>query len=53
MTPQQLQPAVTLNSRLLSLALIARFHQIPADPAQLAHQFAKAGHVFGDTEILR
>lgn len=53
MTPQQPQPAVTVDSGLLSLALIARFHQIPADSAQLAHQFAKAGHVFGDTEILR
>lgn len=46
-------PGHTVDSGLLSLVLIARFHQVPADPAQLTHLFAKTGHVFGDTEILR
>lgn len=46
-------PGHAVDSDLLSLVLIARFHQVPADPAQLTHQFAKTGHVFGDTEILR
>lgn len=53
MTSQQPPPATIVDSGLLSLALIARFHQIPADPAQLNHQFAKSGQVFGDSEILR
>lgn len=53
MTPQQPQSTTSLDSGLASLALIARFHLIPADTAQLAHQFSRVGHAFGETEILR
>lgn len=32
---------------------IARFHQVPAEPEQLAHQFCSPGRSFSDTEILQ
>lgn len=41
-----------MDTGLRSLVAIARFHQLPADADQLAHQFAKSGEVFSDTEIL-
>lgn len=53
MTSQQPPPVATVDSGLACLALIARFHLIPADPAQLAHQFGKPAHPFGEVEILR
>ncbi|MEX2964051.1 type I secretion system permease/ATPase [Microbulbifer sp. TYP-18] len=37
---------------LHSLVAIARFHQLPAEPDQLAHQFGSPGKVFTETEIL-
>lgn len=37
---------------LYSLVAIARFHQIPADSDQLAHQFGIPGQPFTDTELL-
>lgn len=37
---------------LHSLVAIARFHQIPADSDQLAHQFGIPGQPFTDTELL-
>ena len=35
-----------------SLALLARFHGIPADVGQLKHQFLQAGQRAGETELL-
>ncbi|ROS05079.1 subfamily B ATP-binding cassette protein HlyB/CyaB [Sinobacterium caligoides] len=40
------------DSGLLCLVAIARFHQLPVEPDQLAHQFAKPGQVFSDDDIL-
>lgn len=40
------------DSGLACLVMLARFHQIAADPAQLAHQFRADGQPFGQAEIL-
>ncbi|GLS24923.1 type I secretion system permease/ATPase [Marinibactrum halimedae] len=42
-----------MDTGLHSLVAIARFHQLPAEPEQLTHQFAKPGEVFSDTELLQ
>ena len=41
-----------VDSGLACLVMLARFHQIAADPAQLAHQFRADGQSFGQAEIL-
>lgn len=41
------------DTGLISLVILARFHQIAADPDQLAHEFCVAGHPFGTAEILQ
>lgn len=41
-----------MDTGLHSLVAIARFHQLPAEPAQLAHQFGSPGQVFTDNELL-
>ena len=41
-----------VDSGLACLVMLARFHQIAADPAQLAHQFRADGQPFGQAEIL-
>lgn len=53
MTSVRSQSDKQLDTGLTCLALIARFHLIHADPAQLSHQFAPPGQPFGDVEILR
>ncbi len=40
------------DSGLLGLAMLARFHGLAADPAQLAHQFKAPGESFGTAQIL-
>ena len=42
-----------MDTGLNTLVAIARFHQLPAEPEQLAHEFASPGQPFSDTEILR
>jgi len=42
-----------MDTGLRSLVAIARFHQLPAEPEQLAHQFGAPGENFSDTELLR
>ena len=42
-----------MDTGLHSLVAIARFHQLPAEPEQLAHQFAAPGTLFSDTELLQ
>ncbi|OJZ17441.1 MAG: peptidase C39 [Thiobacillus sp. 65-29] len=42
----------TLDSGLACLVMLARFHQLAADPEQLAHQFRVSSAPFGETEIL-
>ena len=44
--------SAALDTGLTCLVMLARFHQIAADPDQLAHQFKVAGAHFGKTEIL-
>ncbi|MFN3581222.1 MAG: ABC transporter transmembrane domain-containing protein, partial [Pseudomonas sp.] len=41
-----------MDTGLQSLVAIARFHQLPAEPEQLAHQFCESGQLFSDTELL-
>ncbi|MEY8238766.1 MAG: type I secretion system permease/ATPase [Cycloclasticus sp.] len=41
-----------MDTGLHSLVAIARFHQLPAEPDQLAHQFCAPGERFSDTELL-
>jgi subfamily B ATP-binding cassette protein HlyB/CyaB len=41
-----------MDTGLQSLVAIARFHQLPAEPEQLAHQFAEPGKQFSDTQLL-
>jgi len=52
MTEQEPLRAAVLDTGLTCLVMLARFHQIAADPDQLAHQFKASGEVFGKTEIL-
>jgi len=47
-----LSSAVT-DTGLMCLLILARFHDVPADPAQLRHQFARSGSPFSDIDILR
>jgi len=41
-----------MDTGLSCLVAIARFHQLPAEPDQLAHQFGVPGELFSDTELL-
>ena len=41
-----------LDTGLACLVMLARFHQIAADPGQLAHQFNVSGEAFIQTELL-
>ena len=40
------------DSGLLGLVILARFHNIPADPDHLAHEFREPGQAFGTRQIL-
>lgn len=42
-----------LDTGLVCLLILARFHDLPADGAQLRHQFAQSGQALSDTELLR
>lgn len=42
----------SLDTGLACLVMLARFHQIAADPGQLAHQFKVSGAAFTQTELL-
>lgn len=44
--------AAELDAGLACLVMLARFHQIAADPDQLAHRFNVSGEPLGKTEIL-
>lgn len=37
---------------LLGLAMLAQFHGVAADPAQLTHQFGRSGEAFDDASLL-
>ncbi|MEW8139957.1 MAG: cysteine peptidase family C39 domain-containing protein, partial [Candidatus Thiodiazotropha endolucinida] len=42
-----------MDTGLSTLIAIARFHQLPAEPEQIAHQFGKPGLPFTDSEMLQ
>ena len=42
-----------VDSGLICLLILARFHDLPADGSQLRHQFAQSGQVLSDTDLLR
>lgn len=42
-----------LDTGLLSLLVVARFHEIPADPEQVRHQFGRPGRVFSEADLVR
>ncbi len=44
---------MTKDTGLFCLTTVLRFHQMPAEPQQLHHQFAVPGQSFGCMEILR
>lgn len=41
-----------IDTGLMSLVLLAQFHGVPADGAQLKHQFGRGSEPFTETEIL-
>ncbi|MET0108624.1 MAG: hypothetical protein ABW084_06990 [Candidatus Thiodiazotropha sp.] len=41
-----------MDTGLSTLIAIARFHQLPAEPEQIVHQFGKPGLPFADSELL-
>src|SRR3990167_9243268 len=41
-----------LDSGLVSLVMLARFHQVAADPEQIAHQFARRDRLFDSADIV-
>jgi subfamily B ATP-binding cassette protein HlyB/CyaB len=44
--------AAAVDTGLACLVMLARFHQVAVEPAQLAHEFGQAGTAFGAREIL-
>jgi len=49
---QRLPPQVP-DTGLICLLILARFYDLPADGAQLRHQFAQSGQPLSDTDLLR
>jgi subfamily B ATP-binding cassette protein HlyB/CyaB len=48
------RPSATVaDSGLISFVLLLRLHSIPADPAQLRHQYLQGFEQFGADEMLR
>src|SRR5215510_9144949 len=41
------------DTGLICLLILARFYDLPADGAQLRHQFAQSGQVLSDNDLLR
>ncbi|MGA6829365.1 type I secretion system permease/ATPase [Nitrospira sp. NS4] len=48
-----LPPAEVIDTGLVCLLILARFYDLPADGAQLRHQFAQSGQALSDAELLR
>ena len=46
-------PPSETDTGLLCLLLLARFYDLPADAAQVRHQFSDSAHPFSDRELLR
>jgi ABC-type bacteriocin/lantibiotic exporter with double-glycine peptidase domain len=41
-----------VDTGLVCLVMLARFHNVAASPEQLAHEFTEQGHCFGKAELL-
>src|SRR5688572_15215878 len=41
------------DTGLICLLILTRFYDLPADGAQLRHQFAQSGQILSDTDLLR
>lgn len=52
-TPQAPRDSAAIDTGLSCLLIVARFHGVPADGAQLRHQFAQGGAPLGETELLQ
>lgn len=50
--PEQLHNNKIIDTGLISLLMMARFHNIAVSPEQLVHEFALPGKPFGKAEIL-
>lgn len=50
--PESPRAAVPLDTGLVCLVMLARFHQVAVEPSQLAHEFGQAGVAFGPQELL-
>ena len=46
-------PVPVVDTGLLGLVMLARFHGVAADPDQLAHDFKESGQLFGVAQILQ
>ena len=42
-----------MDTGLNTLVALARFHQLPAEPEQLSHEYGQPGEHFTDTQILQ
>ena len=47
------EAAEDMDTGLICLVLVSKFHQIPADPGHLQHHFGQSGLHFSNSEILR
>ncbi|MFO1389275.1 type I secretion system permease/ATPase [Cellvibrio sp.] len=47
-----LQESPTVDSGLISLVLLARFHGIPVEPEQIEHEFGLPGKLFSVSDIM-
>ena len=48
-----LSEAVSADTGLTCLLILARYYDLPADGSQLRHQFAQSGQLLSDTDLLR
>jgi len=48
-----LPPPSTIDTGLVCLLILARFYGLPADGAQIRHQFGGTGHVLDDRDLQR
>ena len=51
--PHSIDTETEPDTGLACLALVARFHGLPANPEQIAHQSGKPGEPFSSDDILR
>ena len=52
LSQEQAQDQTGVDSGLISLVLLARFHGIPVEPEQIIHEFGAPGRLFGVADIM-